>query len=152
MSAALRLEEDTWGAMIVLDARIGVAEECIESMADDLRSKHLIRALDGVRAVRSNIEVFDAEAASCDSNAARVYSAAVRGWASDVACAVRRLAQEDDARSHREVAERSCATILKIILPCFAEVERSISRCDSTWSDLLRLQGSVVDLNWTLAL
>ena len=74
----------------------------------------------------------------------------MRDWASDVATAIRYLSQDDDQRARRAVAERSCTTILDVVVPSFARVERAM-RSD-VWSDLLRLQANVVDLNWTLAL
>ena len=141
---------EMFGPMLVLDARIAVAEDCVRSVHDPARAKVLMRSLESLHNVRASLEAFQDR--GMGSSASWDYLTVVQEWAAEVASAIRTLAQEHDHAERRSVAERSCSMVLDAVVPAFALVERSVRKCNDAWNALLRLQADVVDLNWTLAL
>jgi hypothetical protein len=142
-----------WSVMLVLDARIAVAEECVRAVTDSGRARRLGRILGSLQGVRAGIE--SCERSTGNADAVWGYLSVVRDCASDVAWALRCLSGEDALhydKAQRQVAQRSCETILAEVVPSFADVERAASHRSPAWDDLLRLHADVVDLNWTLSL
>lgn len=142
-----------WTSLLILDARIAVAEECIGALRSSRRIHEMRRCLSVLTDVRFELEMLLSaiiaveQASNAGLSAARAYAAAVFSWCTDVAGSLRDMASADESRwvSVRErAAQDSSARVRNAILPLFAELEAPMR------SAALRLQGDVVILNWNL--
>ncbi len=146
------------GALIVLDARIAVAEEHARSLGPSRRSRDVRQCLAALAAVRIRLEELVARVATNERpgaplRASRTYAAAVCEWCCLVAGALRAIASADDraAKEVREQAARaSSACVRSSLVPLFAELEAECSPQSPVRSLALTLQGDVVLVNWEL--
>jgi len=140
--------------LLVLEARIAVADECVRDMRECDRARYLRRSLTVLHEVHDHLDDFAARVNPAATNASSAYLAAVRSWCSQIAMLLCGVAVEDEPvwnERRRDIARRSCSTILEAILPSFAHLEKTNQRSTSIWLEALKLHGDVVDLNWALA-
>ncbi len=146
-------------ALLVLDARIAVAEECAHALGPSRRGRELQRCLPLLASVREGLETLFANivAAELQSGsqlqAAREYVAAICGWSTDVAGALREMASADECHwsSVRDSATRvSSARVRSCLVALFADLEAECPRPSAMHSVALALQGDVVVMNWSL--
>lgn len=145
--------------LLVLAARLAVAEECARTLGRSPQGREVRRCLPILAGVHDAIEalfvfiVAAEERSGSPLPAARAYVAAVCSWAADVAASLRDIASEEECRWSRvreSAAQVSSARVRGDLVPLFADLEAECPRRSPTRSAAVALQGDVVLLNWNL--